>query len=142
MVLLITVQLVYAAADRVGRLSQTESSRQYKRHRATDGPDCCEPRMDTVLHLTRLGGPEFALNPDLIERAEATPDTVVTLINGSKYVIRESLARLAALILGYRADVVAAAHDLAESHSPNGRHHGGGDPAGNNVHRLRPNGNG
>jgi flagellar protein FlbD len=67
-----------------------------------------------VLQLTRLGGPVFALNPDLIERAEATPDTVVTLVNGSRYVITESLAELSALISEYRASVVAQAQLLAE----------------------------
>lgn len=62
-----------------------------------------------MLQLTRLSGPAFALNPDLIERAEATPDTVVTLVNGSKYVIRESIDELIALVREYRADVVLAA---------------------------------
>jgi flagellar protein FlbD len=62
-----------------------------------------------VLQLTRLSGPVFALNPDLIERAEATPDTVVTLVNGSKYVIRESLDELIDLIHAYRVGLVAAA---------------------------------
>lgn len=68
-----------------------------------------------MLQLTRLGGPVFALNPDLIERAEATPDTVVTLVNGSKYVIRESLEELTALIRAYRADIIATAQTLAEN---------------------------
>lgn len=67
-----------------------------------------------MLQLTRLGGPVFALNPDLIERAEATPDTVVTLVNGSRYVITESLDELGALISEYRASVVAQAQLLAE----------------------------
>jgi flagellar protein FlbD len=62
-----------------------------------------------VLQLTRLSGAVFALNPDLIERAEATPDTVVTLVNGSKYVIRESLEELTQLIRDYRADIIHAA---------------------------------
>ena len=66
--------------------------------------------MDTVLKLTRLSGPVFALNPDLIERAEATPDTVVTLVNGSKYVIRESFDELIELIHDYRTSLVSAAH--------------------------------
>jgi flagellar protein FlbD len=65
-----------------------------------------------VLQLTRLSGPPFALNPDLIERAEATPDTVVTLVNGSKYVIRETLEELVALIQAYRADIIFAAHSV------------------------------
>lgn len=62
-----------------------------------------------MLQLTRLSGPVFALNPDLIERAESTPDTVVTLVNGSKYVIRESLDELIELVREYRAGVVLAA---------------------------------
>ena len=62
-----------------------------------------------MLQLTRLNGPVFALNPDLIERAESTPDTVVTLVNGSKYVIRESLDELIELILSYKGTLVAAA---------------------------------
>lgn len=67
-----------------------------------------------MLQLTRLGGPVFALNPDLIERAEATPDTVVTLVNGSRYVIRESLEELAELINDYRASIIAAAQTLTD----------------------------
>ena len=99
-----------------------------------------------MLQLTRLGGPVFALNPDLIERAEATPDTVVTLVNGSKYVIRESLEELTALIRAYRADVVAAAQSLTESPAPAARARHNDEPrhnadtAVNNVVALRPNG--
>lgn len=66
-----------------------------------------------MLQLTRLSGPIFALNPDLIERAEATPDTVVTLVNGSKYVIRESLAELIELIRQYRISLIVAASEFA-----------------------------
>jgi len=44
-----------------------------------------------MIVLTRLNGPSFALNPDLIERVDANPDTVVTLVGGIKYVVAESL---------------------------------------------------
>jgi flagellar protein FlbD len=71
--------------------------------------------MDTVLQLTRLNGPVFALNPDLIERAEATPDTVVTLVNGARYVICESLDELTSLITDYRATIIATAQLMADS---------------------------
>ena len=71
-----------------------------------------------MVHLTRLGGPVFTLNPDLIERAEATPDTVVTLVNGSKYVIRESLDELTDLIIAYRARVISAAHQVELTEEP------------------------
>ena len=60
--------------------------------------------MVELIQLSRLGGPDFALNPDLIERAEATPDTVVTLVSGNKYVIRQSLDELVELICLDRAE--------------------------------------
>jgi flagellar protein FlbD len=62
--------------------------------------------------LTRLGGPVFALNQDLIERADCTPDTVVTLVDGTKYVITESLAELVELIREFRASVITEAQQL------------------------------
>ena len=68
--------------------------------------------MVTLILLSRLGGPEFALNPDLIERAEATPDTVVTLVGGNKYVVRESLEEVIELIRINRAQVIATAEML------------------------------
>ncbi|MGC9669201.1 flagellar FlbD family protein [Planosporangium sp. 12N6] len=65
-----------------------------------------------MILLTRLNGPVFALNPDLVERADATPDTVITLVDGTKYVVGESLAELVALIRRYRASVVADAQQM------------------------------
>lgn len=62
-----------------------------------------------MIIVTRLNGPAFAVNPDLIERAESTPDTVLTLVDGTKYVISEPLERLIVLIRDYRASVIAAA---------------------------------
>jgi flagellar protein FlbD len=66
----------------------------------------------TVILLTRLNGPVFALNPDLVERADSTPDTVITLVDGTKYVVGESLAEFVALIRRYRASVVADAQQM------------------------------
>ena len=63
-----------------------------------------------MIIVTRLNGPPFALNPDLLERAESTPDTVVTLVDGTKYVIAEPLESLIDLIRDYRASVIAAAN--------------------------------
>ncbi|HUW78791.1 MAG TPA: flagellar FlbD family protein [Candidatus Nanopelagicaceae bacterium] len=62
-----------------------------------------------MIVLTRLNGPTFALNPDLIERAESTPDTVLTLIDGSKYLVAEPLAEVIARIRWFRASLIAAA---------------------------------
>ena len=65
-----------------------------------------------MIMLTRLNGPTFALNSDLIERAEATPDTVLTLIDGTKYVVREPVAEIVDRVRQFRASVVALANRL------------------------------
>jgi flagellar protein FlbD len=62
-----------------------------------------------MIMLTRLNGPPFALNPDLIERAEATPDTVLTLCDGHKMLIAETVEELIALVRDYRAQVLSLA---------------------------------
>ena len=36
-----------------------------------------------MIRVTRLNGEQFALNPDLIERVEAHPDTVAFLVDGT-----------------------------------------------------------
>lgn len=42
-----------------------------------------------MITLHRLDGKEFVVNFNLIETVEATPDTVITLTNGHKYVVQE-----------------------------------------------------
>ncbi|MGZ4436872.1 MAG: flagellar FlbD family protein [Nocardioides sp.] len=62
-----------------------------------------------MVTLTRITGTQFALNPDLIERVDRTPDTVITLVDGTKYLVREGLDEVVAAILEYRAQVLASA---------------------------------
>jgi flagellar protein FlbD len=67
-----------------------------------------------VIILTRLGnGLPIAVNPDLIERAEHTPDTVITLIDGHKLVVEEPVGDVVALIRTWRASVAAEGIALA-----------------------------
>ncbi|WP_344169195.1 flagellar FlbD family protein [Pilimelia columellifera] len=65
-----------------------------------------------MILVTRLNGPEFALNPDLVERADCTPDTVITLVDGTKYVIAESVPEFIALVREYRASLIASAQRM------------------------------
>jgi len=62
-----------------------------------------------MILLHRLNGPPFALNADLVERAEATPDTVLTLVDGTKYVVAETLEQVMARVQESRASVIALA---------------------------------
>ncbi len=65
-----------------------------------------------MVPLTRLTGMPFALNPDLIERVDETPDTVITLVDGTKYLVKESLTDVVAAVMDYRAQLLAAAGSL------------------------------
>ena len=60
-----------------------------------------------MIKLTRLSGSVFALNSDLIERVDATPDTVVTLVDGKKYVVTEGLDEVIDLVRRHRGEVLA-----------------------------------
>ncbi|MFC7496471.1 MULTISPECIES: flagellar FlbD family protein [unclassified Nocardioides] len=60
-----------------------------------------------MITLTRLSGTVFALNCDLIERIDATPDTVITLVDGKKYVVAESLDEVLRGVRLHRGEVLA-----------------------------------
>ncbi|HEX4144401.1 MAG TPA: flagellar FlbD family protein [Pirellulales bacterium] len=44
-----------------------------------------------MIRLTRLDGERFVLNAELIRYVEARPDTFITLTNGERLVVRESM---------------------------------------------------
>jgi flagellar protein FlbD len=65
-----------------------------------------------VVTLTHLTGSVFALNSDLIERVDGTPDTVITLVDGTRYVVREPLDEVVDRVRRFRGSVIAAASNL------------------------------
>ena len=62
-----------------------------------------------MIRLTRLNSDSIMLNSDLIECAEATPDTVLTLTSGQKLRVRESLDEVRLRVIEYRQAIQAAA---------------------------------
>lgn len=44
-----------------------------------------------MISVTRLNDKPFVLNAELIRTVEANPDTVITLINGDHFVVKESM---------------------------------------------------
>lgn len=60
-----------------------------------------------MIELTRLNGSPMLLNSDLIKTAEASPDTMLTLINGEKLIVREEPAEVVERVLTYRARLLA-----------------------------------
>ncbi|HQH79176.1 MAG TPA: flagellar FlbD family protein [Synergistaceae bacterium] len=58
-----------------------------------------------MIELTRLNGTVFFMNPDLLEIMEATPDTVILLTNGHRYVVRESPEEVVRRVVLFRKGV-------------------------------------
>lgn len=69
-----------------------------------------------MIHLTRLNGNPLLLNSDLIKTAETSPDTMLTLINGEKLIVREELSEVLERVLAYRSSLLA---EVARRLSPN-----------------------
>ena len=59
-----------------------------------------------MIWVTRLNGSEIVVNADLIEVVESTPDTVVTLVDGKKYVVHESAQDVIDRVRAFRASIV------------------------------------
>lgn len=62
-----------------------------------------------MIELTRLNGQKLFVNCDLLKYAEASPDTVLTLITGDKLVVRESCAEVMESTLAFRARLLGMA---------------------------------
>jgi flagellar protein FlbD len=62
-----------------------------------------------VIRLTRLNGEHFVLNAELIQRVEGHPDTVITLLDDTKYVVTETVDQVVREIRDYRAGIQAIA---------------------------------
>jgi flagellar protein FlbD len=55
-----------------------------------------------MILVHRLDGAPFYLNAELVETVEATPDTVIVLVNGHRYIVKEQVEEVIARILTYR----------------------------------------
>ncbi|MCW4385727.1 flagellar FlbD family protein [Salinibacterium sp. SYSU T00001] len=71
--------------------------------------------MGTMIVVTRLNDRQFAINPDLIERIHASPDTTLIMVDGAKYIVTESMTEVIERIAAYRARVIALAHTSGAS---------------------------
>jgi len=61
---------------------------------ATDG--------DIMVRLTKINGREFVLNSDLIKFIEETPDTIITLRDQDRVIVRESADEIIRRVIDFR----------------------------------------
>ena len=62
-----------------------------------------------MIELTRLNGEHMVVNSDLIRYAEASPDTVITLVTGDKIVVTESTRELIERVIAFRSRLLQTA---------------------------------
>jgi flagellar protein FlbD len=63
-----------------------------------------------MIQLTRLNNQPLVVNSDLIKTIESAPDTVITLLNGEKIVVRETGEKVLARIVEFRRRVLDGLH--------------------------------
>lgn len=60
-----------------------------------------------MIAVTRLDGSEIVLNADLVQWIEQTPDTVVSLTNGERLMVRESAREIVQRAIEFKRSVAA-----------------------------------
>lgn len=59
-----------------------------------------------MIEVTRLNDSKITINSDLIETVEETPDTVLTLTTGRKFVVKESRQDVKNLVISYKRGIL------------------------------------
>ena len=67
-----------------------------------------------MIKLSRLNNTEYYLNSDIIETLEATPDTVISTVNGKKFVVLETVDEVIDRIIEFRGKIFKAQKDNEE----------------------------
>jgi flagellar protein FlbD len=71
-----------------------------------------------MIAVHRLRGEPMFLNADLIESIEATPDTVLTLVDGRRIVVADDPEVVAERIIEFRASVLVSAAEMRSGSAP------------------------
>jgi flagellar protein FlbD len=74
-----------------------------------------------MIQLTRLNGQLLAVNSDLIKFVERSPDTMLTLVNGEKVIVRESMDQVISRIVDFRRVLLAGLPQVAALFAANAK---------------------
>ncbi len=62
-----------------------------------------------MISVTRLNNQPLVLNAELIKTVESTPDTLITLVNGDRMMVKESMEEIVRKAVEYGRQVRAFA---------------------------------
>lgn len=68
-----------------------------------------------MVRLTKLNGAPVSINALFIETVEMVPDTVVTLTNGKKFVVRETMDEVAERVTAFYRQIGLTAVTVRQS---------------------------
>jgi len=72
-----------------------------------------------MILLTRLNNQALTVNSDLIKFVEESPDTMITLLNGEKLLVRESPAEVRSRVVEFRRCLLQGSAAVAGSAAVN-----------------------
>jgi flagellar protein FlbD len=67
-----------------------------------------------VIVLTHANGATFYLNPELIQTVESTPDTVITLVNNKKLIVKDTPEEISKRFIEFRRKTLASLNSQKE----------------------------
>ena len=67
-----------------------------------------------MIRLTRINHVPLVLNADLIEHVETTPDTVIAMTNGQKFMVMESADDVIQKVIDFRRAIAGLPQPLSQ----------------------------
>lgn len=58
-----------------------------------------------MISVTRFNDSKIVINADIIQSVEETPDTVITLTTGTKYIVKESSQEIVDRVIEYKRKI-------------------------------------
>lgn len=89
-----------------------------------------------MIQLTRLNNSPLIVNSDLVKFVEQSPDTVITLVNGEKILVREKADEVLNRIVEFRRSVLQGIVPVT-THIPAAACETEREPVGTNQQPLR-----
>jgi flagellar protein FlbD len=65
------------------------------------------PWRQSMIQLTRLNNSKVSVNSDLIKWVEQNPDTVITLLNGEKLLVQETVEQVVDRVIEFRRQLLS-----------------------------------
>ncbi len=59
-----------------------------------------------MIDLTGMNNKEFTLNAEHIEKIEEVPETIITLTNGKKYIVLETMDEVKDKVVSYKNRII------------------------------------